>query len=109
GATGVFFTIPPGQSAPKGALEAIDSIGETNCTPSLLRQRLEGRHVKSPPRLILLADGSVLSSHTGSVLCRLPEEDPAVAWSSRTELGAKESEDCLDILELMPSKLVSRR
>ncbi len=109
GATGVFVTIPPEQQAPDGALDVINSIRETNWTPPLLRQRLAGRRVKGPPRLVLLADGSVLSSNRGPVLCRLPDADPSLAWSMRRDTGGKESEDCLDILELMPAKLVSRR
>ena len=109
GAEGVFVTIPSGKPAPDGVLEAIDSIGESNWTPSLLRQRLAGRRVKSSPRLILLADGSVLSSNTGPVLCRLPEADVSLAWSMRSNAADAELDQGLDILELMPSKLVSRR
>jgi hypothetical protein len=109
GAAGIFATILPGQQAPDGALEAIDSIGEANRTPEILRQRLEGRRVRDSPRLYVLSDGSLMPSNSGPILCRLPEADPALAWRTRRVETAGGEQESLDILELMPAKLVSHR
>lgn len=109
GAAGVFATIPPDRQPPDGALQAIESIGEANWTPEVLRQRLAGRPSQDPPRLILLGDGSVVGSNSGPILCRLPDAEPALAWMARRGEGVNHEQASLDMLELMPAKLISRR
>ena len=105
GADGVFGTLPPGATAPEGAAEALQSIGEGDVTPGALVRQLAGKGGGEVPIGWLLSDGSFMRTQAGSPVACLPDEEPGPAWSR--ESAALPA--WFDAAILVPKSLESRR